>query len=352
MSLTILSVGYPLAHVGPDAVGGAEQILSALDEAFVRAGHRSIVLAPEGSITRGELVATPMPRGSLDEDAKRAARAACRGALGEILKTRKIDVIHFHGVDFHEYLPETGVPALVTLHLPPSFYPREAFAPRPGVFLHCVSASQRASCPDAAWLLPDIPNGVDTRRFHPRGRPRDYALVLSRICPEKGIHLALDAADRARFGLVLAGHVHPYPEHEAYHREEVLPRLGPGKVLAGALTGIRKERLLAAARCVVIPSLVAETSSLVAMEALASGTPVVAFRVGALPSIVEHNRTGLLVDSVEQMASAIRSSRWIDRGDCRRAALAKFSRGAMIERYLATYERLAREAGVTRGPAR
>lgn len=344
MSLTVLSVGYPLACVGPDAVGGAEQILSALDDALVRAGHRSLVIAPEGSVCRGELRATRLPSGPIGAREKTAAHAAHRDAIARVLASEPVDVVHLHGVDYDAYLPPPGVPALVTLHLPPGFYPAEALAPRPGVHLHAVSASQARSCPAGARLLPHVDNGVDLARFRRRGRPRHYAIVLSRVCPEKGIHLAIDAARRAGIGLVLGGQVHPYPEHEAHFRDEIAPRLGHGVVFAGALGGARKERLLASAHCLLVPSLVPETSSLVAMEALASGTPVVAFRIGALPEIVEHGRTGFLVDSVDEMADAIRAAGTLDRATCRAAAEARFSRERMTQRYLSLYRRLARTA--------
>jgi hypothetical protein len=107
----------------------------------------------------------------------------------------------------------------------------------------------------------------------------------------------------------------------------------------------RKRRLLAAARCLVVPSLVAETSSLVAMEALASGTPVIAFRSGALPEIVEDGRTGFLVDGVAEMADAMRRASEIDPEACRRAARERFTAERMCGEYLALYERLAAKMG-------
>src|SRR5690606_1063450 len=130
--------------------------------------------------------------------------------------------------------------------------------------------------------LPPIENGVPVEALGARVRKRGFALALGRICPEKGYHLALEAAHRAGLPLLLAGAVFRYAAHERYFREEIAPRLDSLRRFIGAVPLGRKRRLLAAARCVVVPSLVPETSSLVAMEALASGTPVVAFPVGAL----------------------------------------------------------------------
>src|ERR1700759_4267205 len=105
--LTVLSVAYPLAPVGPDAVGGSEQVLTALDSALVAAGHRSIVLAHEGSVARGELVTyEPPPQGEpITEEIASAQRSRVGRALKRLLKREPVDMIHMHGLDFHFYLP-------------------------------------------------------------------------------------------------------------------------------------------------------------------------------------------------------------------------------------------------------
>jgi glycosyltransferase involved in cell wall biosynthesis len=342
MSLTVLSVAFPLAPVGPDAVGGAEQVLAHIDEALARAGHRSLVVACEGSAVRGTLLATPAPPGAIDEPAKEAAAASHRGAVIEALARWPVDVVHLHGIDFHRYLPPPGPPALVTLHLPPSWYPAEALRPaRPNTHLHCVSASQHAACPPGAALLPPIENGVPVERLAAPYRKRGFVLALGRICPEKGFHVALDAARRAGRPMLLAGRVYGYDAHARYFDREIRPRLDRRRRFVGALGFRAKRRLLTAAGCLVVPSLVAETSSLVAMEALACGTPVVAFANGALAEIVEPGRTGFLVADEEGMADAIRAADRLDPEDCRHAARTRFSLERMTARYLDLYRALA-----------
>lgn len=343
--LTILQVAYPFAPVGSDAVGGAEQILSALDHALVRRGHRSVVVACEGSDTAGALFAHPMPGGAIDDAARADGHAAVRAGMDEALRRYPVDLVHMHGIDFASYLPPPGPPCLATLHLPPAWYPAAALHPaRPGTWLHCVSAAQHRACPPSPRLLPPIPNGVPVEALaaHRHAR-RGFALTLGRICPEKGQHLALDAAHRAGAPLLLAGEVFPYQTHQDYFTTAVAPRLDRRRRWLGAVGFARKRRLLSAARCLLVPSLAAETASLVAMEALACGTPVIAFPAGALAELIEPGRTGFLVRDAAEMAGAIRRAGEIDPDICRRTARDRFSAARMIDAYLACYAALVRE---------
>jgi glycosyltransferase involved in cell wall biosynthesis len=282
---------------------------------------------------------------------RRRVHALHRRAIAQALRRWRIDVVHMHGIDFHAYLPPPGPPVLVSLHLPPEWYPREAFRPeRPTTFLHCVSASQRARCPSGARLLPDVPNGVALDAPAAVHARRRFALALGRICPEKGFHLALGAAQRAGVPLLLAGQTFPYEAHKTYFAREIAPRLGPGRRFIGLIGPVRKRRLLSAARCLLVPSLAPETSSLVAMEALACGTPVIAFPAGALPEIVEHGRTGFIVQGEAEMAEAIHAAARIEPEVCRAAARARFSLERTVERYFALYRQLG-QGGRADAPA-
>jgi glycosyltransferase involved in cell wall biosynthesis len=342
MRLTVLSIAYPLAPVGPDSVGGAEQMLWLLDGSLVRAGHRSIVVACEGSRTAGTLVPLPLPQGIFDEAAKADAHAALRKAISYALDHWKIDVVHMHGIDFEAYLPPQDVAVLATLHLPPSWYPPAVFrTERPGLWLHCVSAAQHRTCPPSHHLLPPIENGVPVEALQARHAKRCFALVLGRICPEKGIHLAIDAAKRARIPLLIAGEVFAYEAHQRYFDMQVAPRLDPQRRFIGPVDFRRKRRLLTAARCLLVPSLAEETSSLVAREAAACGTPVIAFPNGALAETVRDKVTGFIVPNVATMAEAIARAGTIDADTCRRIAREHFSRERMAAQYISVYRRLA-----------
>ena len=163
MKLVVLNVAYPFAPVGPDALGGAEQLLTRLDAALSRSGHESFVMACEGSVTEGILLATPKPSNVLDASERRHIHEQYRFTLQTFLEKWPIDLIHMHGPDFYEYLPFPGVPVLVTLHQPIAEYPEIIFhLDRPQTFLQCADDSQRCACPPCPYLLPEVEHSVRT----------------------------------------------------------------------------------------------------------------------------------------------------------------------------------------------
>ncbi len=343
--LTVVSVAYPLAPVGPDAVGGSEQVLTAIDQALAQAGHRSIVVAMAGSEAAGELVGYEAPPDGqpITDAIVQARRHLVDATLRRVLAEEHVDVVHMHGLDFHHYLPPPGPAVLATLHLPPDWYPARAYEmDRPNTWLNCVSADEASHTWPNPRMLPPIGNGVPVERLAAvQVSKRSYALMLARVCPEKGLHLALQAALAADQPLLIGGAIFPYAAHQDYFEQEVAPLLDARRRYLGPLPFLRKRRLLAGARCLLIPSLVAETSSLVAMEAATCGTPVIAFRSGALPEVVQDGRTGFVVDDVAGMTDALGRIGTIDPEECRQAARDRFTLGRMTDAYLARYAELA-----------
>ena len=319
--MRVLSVAFPAIPVGTAVAAGAEQVLSMLDTGLVERGHHSVVIAAAGSKTAGQLV-----------------ESCChRKAIERVLHAGSVDLIHFHGLDFPQYLPETDLPMLATLHLPVSFYPEHTIEDcrSRGMVVNCVSRSQASSFPHL-YGVPVIGNGIPTQFFVP-DNPGGYVLWLGRICPEKGTHIALEAARRVDMPLVVAGPVHPYEAHRQYFSQCVEPWLDDKRRYIGPVGPEEKRRLLARAYCLLVPCFVAETSSLVAMEALSCGTPVVALRQGALPEIVDDGETGFIVDSAEKMCEAMTQAGCLSRRLCRERAVERFDSRRMIENYLTLY---------------
>ncbi|MFL6602269.1 MAG: glycosyltransferase [Steroidobacteraceae bacterium] len=344
MRLTVLSVAFPFAPLTTDPAGGAEQVLVNIDRALVRGGHESLVMAAEGSEVRGRLIPLDRPPQHLNETARRNGQEAVRRALAQTCANEAVDVVHLHGSDFYAYLPTERVPTLVTLHMPLTWYPTAALKrQRSQIWFNPVSSAQARTAWAGLDLLPPIENGVDVNTLQAlAGRAkRKFALAFGRICPEKGFHHAMDASARAKIPLLLAGAVYPWPEHLQYFQQQITPRLGRACRWIGRIYGERKRRLLTAARCLLIPSLVDETSSLVAMESLAAGTPVIAFPVGALPRIVEHGVTGYIVRDIAEMAEAIGLVDRLEPEICRRVARERFDLGRSTDAYLDLYRRIA-----------
>ena len=346
MKMRVVNVAYPFALIRPDTAGGAEQVLLQLDRALTEKGHTSIVVAPQGSQVDGIHIQIPQ-FDSVDELSRIRAHRCLLHTVDRVVSTHGADLIHYHGIDFHRYLSKSSTAALVTLHLPLSWYPASAFScTRPATFFNCVSEHQYRDAP----MLPEyntfcIPNGVEVPcRYRELKRGR-YAVAMGRICPEKNFHEAFLAAQEAGIALVLAGSVFRYREHLKYFSEKIVPLLHNFRhKFVGQVDFKAKQKLLSRAQCCLITSRAPETSSLVAMEALAAGTPVIAYPSGALAEIVEDGVTGFLVNDYKEMTHTVKNVTKIDKSVCYSRALQRFSNRTMTQSYLQLYRSILEKA--------
>jgi len=346
--LRILYVAYPLLPVSHESCGGAEQVLCSLERLMHRRGHATTVAAPAGSRVSGDLLVTAWPTNEPDqlERCEREQRAAIIEAIRRCEREGKpFDLVHDHSGAFWQFAAQFDLPVLATLHLPRDSYRDELFSGvAANLFFNCVSQPQSQQFKELPNFTGVIENGVDLGQFRPHyGRRSGHLLWLGRICEEKGPHIALDVAKAARVPLILAGQVYPFSYHQRYYQREIVPCLHALGSQAKEMTTpnlSQKLELLRQARAVLIPSTVEESSSLVAMEAMACGTPVIAFRRGALAQIVHHGTTGFLVESAEEMAAAIPQIAEIDPNTCRRRAEQLHSDERMVSGYEQLYQRI------------
>ena len=348
----ILYVAYPLLPVSNESCGGAEQMLAVLEAEMAERGHLTAVAACAGSSVAGAVFATGVESTEPDRFPQRNREHEAR-VLELIQRTSgscpTFDLIHDESGTFWRRARECNIPVLATLHLPRHFYPEDAFTNLPpNLYFNCVSEAQRESFGDLRNVAGVVKNGIRAGQFPFRSKKQDYLLWMGRICEEKAPHLAIEVAQRTGLPLVLAGQVYPFRYHQAYYNARVRPHLGnptPAISFFETPTLDKKIRLLANARALLVPSLVEETSSLVAMEAMACGTPVIGFRRGAIPEVVIDRVTGFVVQDAEEMAEAVWKTGEINPHACRVHVETSHSSPRMADEYERLYEQvLAQDA--------
>lgn len=340
----VLYVAYPMLPVTESVAGGAEQMLWTLEHEIAARGHRTAVAASTGSSVSGKLVVTGEPPKKVDAFEQRRAEHEAK-VLDEIRRAKDAaepyQLIHDKSGWFWMRAGEIDTPVLATLHLPRSFYPAGAFTNLPAnLSFNCVSESQLRTFADLPNVRGVIANGIDVKRFpDPVQQHALYALWIGRICHEKGPHVAIDVAREACLPLVMTGDVYRFSYHESYFQQMIAPYVDRSHVHYIASPSFsEKVEYLRCAWALLITSLVDETSSLVAMEAMACGTPVIAFHRGALAEIVRDGETGFVVNTAEEMVGALDRVKEIDAKKCRKHVEEHFSAARMAERYLSIYE--------------
>ena len=350
--LRILYVAYPLLPVSDESCGGAEQMLCLLEREMHRRGHTTTVACCSDSHVSGELAVTS--RGILGMDQFEQCNAEHLANVFRLVQDRKdagtpFDLIHDESGSFWTHAAAIDLPVLATLHLPRSFYPAHVWRKIPlNLSFNCVSLAQARTFQDVAGLVATVPNGIDLEHYALQETKSDHLLWLGRLCEEKGAHIGLDVARQANAKLVLAGKLYPFSYHVQYCDREIIPRMqrGNGKVVfVDSPTLHKKRQLLQNAKALLIPSLADETSSLVAMEAMACGTTVIALRRGALPEIVSDGLTGFIVDSAQGMLEALADVEKIRPHDCRRRAEECFDGLRMCDDYEQLYQATATRSG-------
>jgi glycosyltransferase involved in cell wall biosynthesis len=341
----VLYVAYPLLPVSEQSAGGAEQVLSTVEHEASTAGWLTTVAACNGSVASGQVYATTAQgRGSLDSARQFEARHCKR--VVELVSVRasigtRFDVIHDHSGIFFCHAGSVDAPVLATLHLPRSFYPQHWFNRIPSnVYFNCVSKAQARTFSDLPNMVSVVRNGIPLDRFKLQTSKKDYLLWMGRICEEKGTHTALDVAQKTSLPIVVVGQVYPFAYHQNYFEREVQPRLdrmGEQVRYVERPTFAQKLQLIQNARALIVTSSAEETSCLVAMEAAACGTPVVAVRRGALGEAVENGVSGYLVSDMAEMASAVATVGRINPKACREHAQKNFSAARMFAEYEPLY---------------
>ena len=328
--------------VPPQAYGGTERVVAYLTDALVEAGHDVTLYASGDSVTRARLVAA-CPR-ALRLDPGRPEPSSCQALQLEQVAddAANYDILHFHNEPLHFSLGRRlGWPSIHTLHSR-SDVPELAALLRqlPGAPLVSISDAQRRPLPWANWQA-TIYHGLPPDLFRFQGVPdhEPYCLFLGRISPEKQVHHAVEIARLAGMPLKIAAKIDL--QDRAYYENVARPLLtAPGVEYLGEIGGADKEALLRHARALLFPVNWPEPFGLVMIEALACGTPVIAYPHGSVREVITDGVTGFIVDGVAAAVSALARIDEIDRKRCRAVFDERFTVKAMTRDYLRLFGRV------------
>jgi glycosyltransferase involved in cell wall biosynthesis len=320
--------------------GGTERVVSYLTEELVAQGHEVTLFASGDSVTAARLVPGSTRALRLDR--------SCRDPLAHhvlllekvLQRAAEFDVLHFH-VDYMHFplSRRAGIPHVTTLHgrldLPDLGAVYREFRDAPVV---SISNGQQAQLAAAAWER-TVYHGVPPALFRQGRGDGGYLAFLGRISPEKRVDRAIEIARRAGQRLRIAAKVDPADIE--YFERQIRPLLAvPHVEFVGEISETEKSDFLGDASALLFPIDWPEPFGLVLIEALACGTPIVAYDEGSVPEIVEDGVTGFLVQSVTEAVAAVNRLESIDRAACRRNFEDRFTAARMAADYVELYERI------------
>jgi glycosyltransferase involved in cell wall biosynthesis len=331
----------PLAEsVPPKLYGGTERVVAWLVDELVDLGHQVTLFASGDSQTKAELV--PVCPRALRLGKPRPDPVAAQAALLEAVAQRadEFDVIHAHIDWLHlPIVQRAGIPFLTTLHgrldLPGLSDMIRIFPTAPYV---SISDNQRIPLAGAKWLG-TVYHGMPKRLLKPSFRPGQYLAFLGRLTHEKGAHIAIRIAQATGMPLRIAAKVPR--DHRSYFKEHLEPLIdGKNIQLVGEVDDRRKQGFLDGAAALLFPINWPEPFGLVMIEAMACGTPVIAFRAGSVPEVIDDGVTGFIVDSEEEAVRAAGRVGKLNRREIRRIFEQRFTARRMADDYVDIYRQL------------
>ncbi len=344
-ALRIAFLAPLVTPVPPPSYAGTERVIAALAYELHKRGHEVTLYASGDSDVPYELVPVieeSLWRTGYSGDGRQLAPLVIAAAWRD---ADRFDVIHSHldsaGFVFARHGPR---PVVTTLHnrLDTEGMP-QLLAEFTDVPLVSISDSQRRWTPDANWLA-TIHHGLATPETPFGDRPGAYLALVGRMTWEKGVEEAIEVARRVGLPLRIAGKAHEDVERETLEHV-VQPAVEAGIAeFAGELPPNERDALVAGARATLMLGAWPEPFGLVAIESMATGTPVIGRRAGGLTETIRHGETGFLVDDLTEAEAAVGLAADLDRSQIRRYALECFSPGVMADGYEAVYRRLIGEA--------
>ncbi|HEV3479772.1 MAG TPA: glycosyltransferase family 4 protein [Gaiellaceae bacterium] len=338
MELKIAVVSPVWFPVPPSGYGGIEWVVALLADGLVEAGHDVTLFASGDSRSKANLryVYEEAPSQWIGRSLWEFNHAlTCYTNAGEF------DVINDHtGPSGVALSGLVDVPTVHTVHGPMDGEPGRIYDGLarlvPSLNLISISLNQRRPRPELPWLA-NCPNALDLSVYPCKPHKGDYLLFLGRMSPDKGCHRAIAVAMELELPLMIAGKMQEARER-AYFEEFVEPHLGiHGIDYLGEVSHGKKVELLQDARATLFPIDWEEPFGLVMIESMACGTPVIASNRGAVPEVIEHGRSGIIVEHYREMPEALERADALDPLECRRYVEERFSQERMVEDYVAAY---------------
>jgi glycosyltransferase involved in cell wall biosynthesis len=344
--MRIAQVAPLYESVPPKLYGGTERVVSYLTEELVRQGHDVTLFASGDSVTRARLHAVTEQSLRLDRDCIDPLSCHLCEIEDVFQAARSFDVIHFHiGCMHHSLFSRQRTPYLTTLHgrldIPELQHLHHRFPHAP---LVAISEAQKRPLHGANWIAV-VQHGLppDLYRFHPG--PGRYLAFVGRISPEKRVDRAIEIAERAGVPLKIAAKVDN--ADRKYFHQKIEPLLAGSRNVEfiGEIGEKDKDHFLGNAAALLFPIDWPEPFGLVMIEAMATGTPVIAWRRGSVPEVIDRGVTGFIVDGIGDAVRAVRAVDAIDRRRCRQRFLERFPVARMARDYIDVYERLGLRPG-------
>lgn len=340
--MKILQVAPLWERVPPPGYGGTEAVVSLLTDELVRQGHEVTLCASGDSLTLAALRSVHPKSLRTADGMKDGTPYDWVHAAEAIAAAGGFDIIHNHaGEPVMALARFTDTPMLTTMHCLITPDTRFVWEHYDGYY-NTISHAQAKTVPpmERPRYVGAVYNAVDFASFVFNEWKDEYLLCLNRVAPEKGTHLAIEAARKAGRKLIIAGKVDRV-DHD-YYETMVRPLLDDRDVLfVGEADHRAKRELYTKAACVLMPICWEEPFGLVMAEAMASGTPVIAFARGAAPEVILDGETGFLVHDVDSMVEAIGRIDMIEPARCRKHVEVNFDIPVMTEGYLRLYRKIA-----------
>jgi glycosyltransferase involved in cell wall biosynthesis len=338
--MRIAQVAPLYESVPPKYYGGTERVVSYLTEELVRQGHEVTLFASGDSETAARLVAAA-PRSLRLDDTCVDQLVHHVLLLGQVTdRAAEFDVIHYHIDYLHFPLSRCRPhPHITTLHgrldIPDLAPLYDEFSEMPVV---SISNSQRQPLPQANWQA-TVYHGLPETLLRFRPERGQYLAFIGRFSPEKRADRAIEIARRARLPLKLAAKVDAVDQ--AYFDAEIKPLLDDPLIeFVGEIGEDAKDEFLGNAYALLFPIDWPEPFGLVMIEAMACGTPVIAYRQGSVEEVMEEGRTGFVVSTIEEAVQAVQRVADLDRAECRRVFDHRFTAAQMADDYVRVYERV------------